>query len=196
MRIGYIYRIFCLDDAIKDCYIGSCWKIKDRMGNHKSNCNNINRPSYNYKVYTFIRANGNWSNWDYEYYMVNVIDKTDLGMKEQDRIDLEINPILNDKRAYTDILEYQKQYRIDNKESIKQYKIDNKESIKQSNKQYRIDNKESIKQSNKQYRIDNKESIKLRQNKKYTCKCGGKYTHNHKARHLRSPKHQSYIIQV
>ena len=102
MRVGFIYRLYCLDADVKECYIGSCWKIKVRMRVHKSDCNNINRVNYNFKVYTFIRANGGWSNWDYEYFVVNVIDKTHLQMKEQKRMDLEMNPILNDRRAYTD----------------------------------------------------------------------------------------------
>ena len=185
MRIGYIYRIFCLNNDIKECYIGSCWDIKVRMESHKSNCNNINGPNYNFKVYSFIRANGNWENFDYEYYQVEVIDRTDLKMKEQDRIDIEINILLNEVRAYTDRAEYQKQRYIDNKEPIL-LKL----------KQYYIDNKESIKQYTKQYIIDNKESIKLKQYKKYNCPCGGKYTHAHKTRHFKSPKHQTYINQV
>ena len=154
MRIGFIYRIFCLNNDIKECYIGSCWDIKKRMDNHKSNCANINGPGYNYSVYSFIRVNGGWINWNYEYYIVNVIDKTDLGMKEQERMDIEVNPILNGRRAYTDTVEY--------------------------------------KQRNKQYYIDNKASL----NEKYICDCGGKYTKQNKARHYKSPKHQSYIIQV
>ena len=95
------------------------------MRSHKCNCSNINQNKYNYKLYTFIRDNGNWCNWDYEYYIVNVIDKTDLKMQEQERIDIEVNPILNDKRAYND-LEYRRQY-------LKQYGIDNRETI---NKKY------------------------------------------------------------
>ena len=185
MRIGFIYKLYCLDDAIKDCYIGSCWDIKKRMNKHKFSCSNINDPGYNYKVYTFIRANGGWINWNYEYYIVNVIDKTDLGMKEQERMDIEVNPILNGIRAYTDTVEYNKQYYINNKESIKQYK-----------KQHYINNKESIKQRNKQKYIDNKETINLKANKKYNCECGGRYTYSSKARHYKSPKHQSYINQV
>ena len=149
---GYIYRIFCLNNDIKECYIGSCWDIKVRMNKHKSDCSNINSPKHNLKVYTFIRANGNWCNWDYEYYEVEVIDKTDLGMQEQDRMDIEINPILNGRRAYTDMVEY-----------------------------------------NKQRYIDNLESIKLKQNKKYNCECGGKYTHSNKTQHFRTPKHQEYL---
>ena len=126
MRIGYIYKIYCLDDAIKECYIGSCWYIKNRMSCHKYNCSTINRAEYNYKLYTFIRDNGGWCNWDYEYYMVNVIDKTDLQMQEQERIDIEVNPILNGRRAYTNKLDYNKQY-------LKQYRIDNRENTKKFN---------------------------------------------------------------
>ena len=51
--IGFIYKLYCLDDAIKDCYVGSCWDIKKRMSGHKCNCSNINRAEYNYKVYLF-----------------------------------------------------------------------------------------------------------------------------------------------
>ena len=101
MRVGFIYKLYCLDDAIKSCYIGSCWKIKKRMNNHKSNCSNINSAEYNKTIYKCIRVNGGWCNWDYEYYQVEVIDTTDLKMKEQKRMDIEINILLNDRRAYT-----------------------------------------------------------------------------------------------
>ena len=188
MRIGYIYRIYCLNNDIKECYIGSSWDIKIRMNKHKYDCTNINSANHNYKVYTFIRANGNWSNWDYEYYEVEAIDKTDLEMQEQDRMDIEMNILLNDKRAYisyTDKLEYQKQHYIDNKEYKKQY-----------SKQYKIDNKESINLKAKQYRIDNKETINLKQKQKYNCECGGKYTKQNKTTHFKTPKHQFYINQV
>ena len=60
--------------------------------------------------------------------------------------------------------EYQKQYRLANKEKLKQYRMDNKEKIKeyqkQYNKQYRLANKEKIKEQKKQYRLANKEKIK------------------------------------
>mgnify|MGYP003655430767 CR=1 FL=1 len=72
---------------------------------------------------------------------------------------------------------YNKQYRIDNRESIKernkQWRIDNRESIKQWNidnrekmKQYRIDNAEKHKTYTKQWRINNHELIK-EQKKQY-----------------------------
>ena len=42
---------------------------------------------------------------------------------------------------------------------------------------------------NKEYHQLNKESIAEKQNQKFQCDCGGKYTHKHKSRHLKSKKH-------
>ena len=175
---GFIYRLFCLNDDVKECYIGSCWDIKNRMRSHKFHSTNKNSPKHNFKVYTFIRANGGWINFDYEYFVVNVIDKTHLQMKEQERMDIEINPMLNSKRAYTDAAT--------RAEYLKQYSIDNKKSIKQRKKQYYINLKQ------KQHYINNKQ----KKNKKYNCECGGKYQHHSKSKHLKTIKHQCYEIML
>jgi hypothetical protein len=45
----------------------------------------------------------------------------------------------------------------------------------------------------KQYYEKNKDAIAKRLNQKYTCECGGRYTHVHKARHFRTQKHQQYM---
>jgi hypothetical protein len=42
----------------------------------------------------------------------------------------------------------------------------------------------------KQYYVNNKEKITARDSQKYQCECGGKYIHQHKARHMKSKKHQ------
>jgi hypothetical protein len=71
------------------------------------------------------------------------------------------------KQYRLDNKEKKKQYCLDNKEKIKQYRLDNKEKIKQYRldnkekmKQYYLDNKEKLKQYDKQYRLDNKEKRK------------------------------------
>ena len=61
----------------------------------------------------------------------------------------------------------------------------NKNIPNRTNAEYRVDNQEKI----KQYRAEHHEEI----NKKYTCDCGGKFTHKHKQRHLKSAKHQQFI---
>ena len=106
------------------------------------------------------------------------------------------------------LTERQKQYYQDNKEQIterhKQYYQDNREQIEERKKQYYQDNREQIKEYRVEYRQQNKEKIKQyyqynrekiaeRDNKKFSCECGGKYTHKNKTIHLRTKKHQKYL---
>ena len=44
-------------------YIGSTSNFKNRKYQHKNKCSNEKSKEYNYYVYQFIRANGNWDNW-------------------------------------------------------------------------------------------------------------------------------------
>ena len=71
----------------------------------------------------------------------------------------------------------------------KEYYEDNKEKAKQ----YYKDNQEAISEQTKQYYIDNATKIKLRKSESHLCECGTNYTYAHKARHLRSLKHQHYL---
>jgi hypothetical protein len=59
-----IYKIMCKDLNILECYIGHSTNIKSRKNEHKYNSNNENSKSYNIKLYTFIRANGGWDNFE------------------------------------------------------------------------------------------------------------------------------------
>jgi len=59
---GFIYKIYCKDTNITECYIGSTNNFGNRKRNHKYRYNNTNK----YKVYEFIRKNGGYNNWDFE----------------------------------------------------------------------------------------------------------------------------------
>ena len=60
--------------------------------------------------------------------------------------------------------------------------VKDKEKLKNYHKDY----------SNKYYEENRKKLLeKMKEN--FDCECGGKYTHGHKARHLKSKKHQSYL---
>ena len=52
-----------------------------------------------------------------------------------------------------------------------------------------VQDKERLKIYYKNYYEKNKE----KRNEKIYCECGGKYTYKNKARHIKSPKHQSYL---
>lgn len=72
---------------------------------------------------------------------------------------------------------------------IKNNKCVNKFIPCRSKKQYDQDNHDKI----KQYRSDNRDKIREKQDIKFDCACGGKYTMAHKAKHIRTQTHQEYL---
>ena len=176
--LGFVYKLRCLDETIKEIYVGSSFNINHRMTQHKSDCNNPNRINYNYKVYKFIRDNGGWSNWDYTILEeVEVEDKDELEICYEDSWIVYLDPQLNSQRARRS----QKEYREDNKEKIAEYK-----------KEYYEKNKEKALEYRKEYRERNREIISEKQREKFNCECGGRYTRVHKSRHQKSKKHQAF----
>ena len=125
--------------------------------------------------------------------------------------------ITEDRKTYYQenkdkILTYQKQYREDNKEYLKeydkqrnearkeyrqeynqQYYTENRERILSQEKMHRENNKDKFKQKDKTYYNNNKDKILAKQAVKCLCECGSHYTHNHKARHLKTKKHIAFI---
>ena len=113
-----IYRIYCKNPDIIECYIGSTKCFEDRFYTHKSACNTKHNKRHNLYLYQFIRDNGGWDNFDreiLEYYDCN--NEEELKQKEQEYID-KYNPTLNIHNAYTS-------------EEVK------KEQIEKSRKKYR-----------------------------------------------------------
>ena len=111
-------------------YVGSTTNFKNRKNQHKSACFNNTKKDYYYKVYEFIRNNGNWDNWvmiPIENFPCN--NKLELQIRERYHIDF-LKPKLNCCiPTRTD-----KEYRDDNKEILNEkYKIfynNNKKRIK------------------------------------------------------------------
>ena len=118
-----------------------------------------------------------------------------------------------DAEYYVDNMEHikqiQKQYREDNKLDIqqkyKQYQKDNAEKLSEQHKQYYVENKQQIQQYYKHWREDNKLDIQRKQKQyreenkeklgqKHTCECGGKYTHQSKAKHIKTKKHTAFAV--
>ena len=66
-----IYKIYCLDENIKDCYIGLTTDFIRRKACHKQSS-----QLKNLKLYNFIREYGGWNNWKMEiiYKFENDID--------------------------------------------------------------------------------------------------------------------------
>jgi hypothetical protein len=61
-----IYKIVCKNEDVKDVYVGSTTRFKERIREHKKWCINKIYKNYNLKIYQIIRANGGWDNWKIE----------------------------------------------------------------------------------------------------------------------------------
>jgi hypothetical protein len=71
-------------------------------------------------------------------------------------------------------------------------KLEYKEYRKEHDKKYREQNKNYIKEYKKKYREQNKTKI----NQKFTCPCGGRFTHCHKSQHLKTKLHKKYLESI
>lgn len=135
-----IYKIVSLDPNIKDCYIGSTTDFFKRKANHKHNCYNEKGKKYNFKLYEFIRANGDWNNFD--MIMIETYPcENSLQAHQRERHHFEsLGATLNaqvpsrSKSEYAAI--YNKNYHVANRdkrlEYLKQYRLKQK-LIKQNN---------------------------------------------------------------
>jgi hypothetical protein len=165
------YIIYCKDENIPDCYVGSTNNLDNRKRLHKSNCNNKNSNFFNFRVYKFIRENGGFDNWEFGVLGIHSFDnKNDKLIREQYYIEayaakLNINKTTHNK------YEYNKNYREENKDYItlskKNYQKNNRERLILKSKKYYEENKEQISLQKKEYREKNKEQISLQRKEKY-----------------------------
>ena len=158
-----IYKIYCKNTAITDCYVGSTCDYMGRKNSHKSNCNNENKSkSYNLNVYKFIRENGGWDNWE----MIELIKypcntQRELALKEREYIEL-LGGTLNKQIPTRSKAEYDKAYDLERKEE----KRERDKARYQKNKEL---------------------------NEKINCECGSIILKSGKSGHLKTEKHKQYL---
>jgi len=145
-------------------YVGSTTNFVKRKQHHKEICNNESSKKYNYPIYKMIRDNEGW-----DYFKMIIIKEFPCNTKtelliEEDKVMLELKSNMNKLRAYR------------NKEDAKEYN-------RQYTKDYRKNNKEKV----KEYK---KERAKI----KFNCECDSNVCIEHKARHIKSIKHQNFLI--
>ena len=75
-------------------------------------------------------------------------------------------------------------------ETSKKYYEKNKEHYEE----YRENTKEQKAKYDEEYREKNKEKIQVQRGVKFTCECGGKYTHQHKASHFKTQMHIKNLL--
>jgi hypothetical protein len=176
-----IYKIQCKDENITDIYIGHTTNFKQRNKMHKSNCNIDTSKGYNYKIYTIIRKNGGWDNWnmtiieEYPCESVNEARERERYWIEKESSQLNITIPNRSKKEYAqiyrvvhkeEISEKAKIYRNNNKDKIKDYIESNKEKISFQKQDWYEENKQEILQKAKEHYEENKES-KLEYQKQY-----------------------------
>jgi hypothetical protein len=55
-----VYKIYCKNSDITDCYVGSTKNLINRIKQHKTAIKH-----YKLKLYSFIREHGGIANWDF-----------------------------------------------------------------------------------------------------------------------------------
>lgn len=170
-----IYKIYCRDIEIKECYIGSTEDFTQRCSEHKSACNNTNNTNHNLKVYKFIRANLGMDN-----FIIQEIIDCDL----ENRYDCELH--------YFKLFEAKLNSQFP-KRSSKDYYNDNREKILEYTKQKYNDNKQTISEKAKQKYNDNKQTLLEKRKIKIECECGSVVRKADISTHFKSIKHQNYI---
>jgi hypothetical protein len=197
-----IYKIVCNDLNITEVYVGHTTNFINRKALHKSNCNNPNSKSYNYKIYNTIRQNGGFENWS----MIEIEkfqdcnDINEATARERYYYEL-LNAKLNTNCPGRNKAEYQEVNKDKIKEYIKEYKENNKDKMQEYSKEYYEKNKDKIqeyRENNKdkmqEYYKNNKDKINEIKKTHYICDiCNGTYTHTHRAQHFKSLKHQTAL---
>lgn len=179
-----MYRIICKNPEIKECYVGSTTDFKSRKQRHKYDCNYETCKCYNYNVYQFIRANGNWDNWDIlEIEKYKATDKADSLKRERYWLEF-YKATLNACIPSRTHKEYQKVWYNNNKERIITKVQDNYTKNKEQKLEY-----------HKKYYEENIVEIKLKNKEQITCKCGSIFSKTNKSCHEKTNKHIQFIEQ-
>ena len=150
------YRFVCEDENITSTYVGHTSNFTRRKNEHKSRCNSEKSKRHNLKIYQTIRENGGWDNWR----MIEIKNQLCESKRHAEQIEQEL---LDQYKAK---LNSQKAFCAGTRQEYeKQYKIINKEHYKTKNTQYCEANKEKIAERKKQYYLNNKEKIAERKKK-------------------------------
>lgn len=192
-----IYKIYCKDESIIDCYVGSTIDLNQRKSHHKGACNNEKSKKYNLPVYRFIRDNGNWENWDFEI-LENYPCENKESLFKKERFWFEkLNATLNARYPERCQKEWREIYREKNKQKIKEKEKEwyqkNSEKKKEKNKKYREENKEKIREQDREKYQKNKKEILEKKKEKVECPCGSVVNRSSLSRHERTQKHQNYL---
>lgn len=202
--------VYLLEDLNGFGYIGSTCNLRIRLYRHKSK-NNSCKSKYLTKpfeccVLEEIEDDDNLEFAEQFYiklykdlYGDKLLNKaiplrTDKEYRNDNRDKIKDDYINNREKVINRV----KNYYIQNKEQILEYQkkhyIENKDRLTEKQNEYYAKNKEKILDYVKKYRIENKEKEANHKNQKIECGCGSIFRLGDKAQHIRTKKHQNFIL--
>ena len=162
-----IYKIYCKDENITDCYIGSTTNYAKRKFQHKENVNKYQSRKHKYKLYTFIREHGGWDNWNMTP-IINYSCETKLEVSQHERFYIDsLKPTLNVQIPFQTRKEWEAKNRTKLNKYANEYYHNNKDKCLESQKKWRDSNKDKIKIIKKTYYEKNKDKILEQKKEKY-----------------------------
>jgi hypothetical protein len=152
---------------VTQCYVGHTTNFINRKRDHKYTCNIKTRTNYNLYVYTFIRENNGWDNWDFiEIEKYPCLDKNEACKRERywiETLNAELNQIIPSRTKQ----EYRENNKEQKKEYLKNYYQTNKHNILEQQKNYYKQHKDQIKEQQKEYNEKHKDIIRANYDLKY-----------------------------
>jgi len=141
-----IYKIVCKDLTIPDCYVGHTTNFIKRKNYHKSSMNK--GTNMNCYVYSFIRDNGGWDNWEMiEIEKNKCVDGNEARTRERYWCE-ELNATLNKRNPIIS----NEERRLNNIKTATFSISKNKDKVAEYQKEYRNKNKEKLNEYMRQYR--------------------------------------------
>jgi len=180
IMIGHIYRIIHIESDIQ--YVGSTLnEPRKRWQQHKGDYAKWLKGDHaNIAIYPFIQE------YDIDQFKLiviksyDVIDRKHLLAYEQ----LWMSKLTCVNKKNTIYIK---------KMNCMQYRSGRRDELNANAKQYREENKEIIKERQRRYRDQKKQELTEKRAIKHRCDCGIEFTHQHRARHSRSAKHQRWL---
>jgi hypothetical protein len=191
---GKIYKL--VSNVTGDVYYGSTINsLKRRLTMHKSNYKQYLKGKTNYTTSFKILETG-----DYDIHLVeNYACLCRSQLEAIERVYIENYKCINknipqNRENYLKIYNKTEKRKKQNRENVKRYYIKNIDVRLKYAEIYRKNNKDKLIEYMKQYREKNIDKLREKQREKFNCPCGGRYSRGDKSRHMKSKKHQKYII--
>jgi len=168
------YKVVCKDKSVAQVFVGHTTDLVKRVGMLAVECSNPKCTAYNTAINQFIRAHGDWDNFEVE--PIEQVSCSNL----------------------TEVLKRKKEHVISCKDNLnvvvpsrtlKEWNVDNKDHIAATHLEYYVNNYDHVAGVHHEYYQKNKERL----NVKHKCECGGHYTFSNKLCHEKTQKHQDFI---